>query len=197
MIAFCNILMLLCFLLSIVLFFVAIILFVVKLIKRQKKKPAFVCLLFSIIMMIISFSLALSPLTGDLDTTDSGVTTTREEVTTTRELEVMTAKYCMTYMDYLKNPYSFKVKYAWAHANTAEHKKGTYSVYVKFTAENSYGGTIADTISYSAVDDELLKNFYPEIHVWTDEPSEKVLGYGQVLDVKAVQDYIDENYPLR
>lgn len=175
-------------LLAFLLFIVGVVLFIIKAIKHQKKKPAILCVLLAIIMLIVS--VVIMP--TDMGTTDQ--VADNGAAALTEELETFAAEYCMAYMDSLKNPYSFTVKSAWAHAITSGDNAGKYSVYIKFTAENGLGGTVADEIGAEVISKEDLKNFYPEIHTWGSEPSYKTMGYGQELSAEAVQDYINKNY---
>lgn len=181
-----EILSVLLMLLAFLLFFIGIIMLIVKAIRHKKKKPAVIIVILSIVMLIAS--VIIMP-------TDMGTSNTDDTSTAlTEELQTFTAEYCMAYMDSLKNPYSFTVKSAWAHAITSGDNAGKYSVYVRFTAENSLGGTVTEEIGAEVISEADLKNFYPEIHTWGSEPSYKTLGYGQDLDVEAIQEYINQNY---
>jgi len=175
-------------LLSFLLFLIGIILFIVKAVKHKKKLPAILCVLIAIVMFIVS--VVIMP--TDMGTTDPVADNSAAALT--EELEAFTAEYCMAYMDNLKNPYSFTVQYAWAQAYTSGDLAGKYSVYVKFTAENGLGGTVAEEISAEVISWEDLQNFMPEIHTWPGEPSGVILGEGQELDTTKVQDYINANY---
>ena len=115
------------------------------------------------------------------------------------DLEIFAAKFCMAYMNHLKNPYSFTVKSIWAYASPV----GGYDVYVKFTAENSFGGTgvmeITNTIPIYNSDlesiartDEILSSL--SIYVSEGQnPSNDGIN-GEWLDASRIQSYIDDNY---
>lgn len=173
-------------LLAMLLFIVSLIILIVRAIRHKKKKTAVIGILLSVVMFIISVII----MPTDMSTDDP----TGNTAALIEELEIFTAEYCMAYMDYLVNPYSFTVESAWAHAITEGDNAGKYSVYVRFTAENGMGGTVAEAIGAEVIGNEELQNFYPEIHTWGSEPAYKTSGYGLVLDAAAVQEYIDQNY---
>ncbi len=182
---------------GIVLFPVSLIMLIVKAIKHKKKKASVICIILSVVLLFVGIMIMPEP--SEAPTQGTGGETQNQVsadngTALTQELENFVGEYCMAYMDSLKNSYSFTVKYAWAHAIESGANAGSYSVYVKFTAENSVGGTVTDVIAAEVISKDDLKNFMPEIHTWGSEPSYKTLGSGQDLDVTAIQNYINKNY---
>lgn len=178
-------------LLSIPMFLIGIIVLIVKAIRHKDKKIAKNILLLSVICFIVGLVVIGFIPEDEIPKYEPDTSTsTSTGAVSTADIETFVAKYCMTYMDYLKNPYSFEVKSAWGYAR----EDGKFDVWVRFTAENSLGGTKTDVISSTGIDKSTLANFYPEIHIWGDEPANKALGKGQTLNANNIQKYIDNNY---
>ncbi len=154
----------------------------------KEKKSYVICIILSVVLL--AAGIILTPTESEVQAPGGAGNGTAF----TTELENFVGEYCMAYMDTLKNPYSFKVKYAWAHAIKSGANAGNYSVYIRFTAENNLGGTVTDVIASEVISSADLKNFMPQIHTWSSEPSYKTLGNGQELNVNAIQNYIDKNY---
>ena len=179
-----EILSVLLMLLAVLLFIIGIVMLIVKAIKHKKKKPAVLTILLSVVIIIIS--IIIMPV--DTATPNGGSDYT--------ETEVFASEFCMAYMNSLKNPYSFTVKSVWAN----DKGDGTFEVYVKFTAENSIGGTVTEEIgtmgSLSEADlDKLAEGGeYVSVYTWGSEPSGKIIGEGQDLDASKIQNYINNNY---
>ena len=175
-------------LLSVLLFLVGIVILIVKAIRRKRKMPAVLTVLLSVALFVLS--VAVMP-TGS--STPSGKGSEEDSYSDT---EVFAAEFCMAYMNCLKNPYSFTVKYIWAN----DAGDGKYEVYVKFTAENAVGGTITEEIAtlgsldYDDLNELAQGGDYVNVHTWGSEPTGKILGKGQELDADSIQAYIDKNY---
>ena len=166
-------------LLSVLLFLVGIVILIVKAIRRKRKMPAVLTVLLSVALFVLS--VAVMP-TGSSTPSGNGSGTEEDSYSDT---EVFAAEFCMAYMNCLKNPYSFTVK---------------YEVYVKFTAENAVGGTITEEIAtlgsldYDDLNELAQGGDYVNVHTWGSEPTGKILGKGQELDADSIQAYIDKNY---
>lgn len=115
------------------------------------------------------------------------------------DLEVVAAEFCMSYMNHLKNPYSFTIKSIWAY----DSPTGGYHVYVKFTAQNSFGADevkeitnnvpITDSVLESiSQTDEVLSSL--NIYVSEGQNERNDGSHGEWLDTDRIQSYIDENY---
>lgn len=115
------------------------------------------------------------------------------------DLEITAAEFCMAYMNHLKNPYSFVVKSIWAY----DSPTGGYHVYVKFTAQNSFGADevkeitnnvpITDSVLESiSRTDEVLSSL--TIYVSEGQNERNDGSHGEWLDTDRIQSYIDDNY---
>jgi len=177
-------------LLSVLLFLAGIVVLIIMAIKHKRKMPAILTVLLSVALFV--FSIAIMP-TGTPTPSGNGSGTEEGNYSDT---EVFASEFCMAYMNCLKKPYSFTVKYIWAN-DTGD---GKYEVYVKFTAENTVGGNIVKEIAtLGALDHDDLNELaqggdYVNIHTWGSEPTGKTLGKGQELDADSIQAYIDKNY---
>ena len=165
--------------------------------KNKKKELIFlgvaVAVLFAGICMMPSESPEVSSNPPVVNTPTTG---SSDNSNTNRDMEVFAAKFCMAYMNSLKNPYSFKVRSIWAY----QDKDGRYEVYVKFTAENSLGAEIADEIgtmsslTESDLDQLAQGGIYVDLYTWGSEPTYIGLGRGVELNAAKIQAYINENY---
>ena len=155
----------------------------------------FIALLLSV---LLCFSLcACGGKSEDTQTTEPSTEATTEETTedinTLNEAELFSAKFCMVYMKHLKNPYSFTVRSICCYKQV----EGQYKIFVKYTAENGYGGTVADQIgTMSYMDDEELNKLssdssYLSIYTTDMEPS---YNKGDQLDANKIQNYINNNF---
>ena len=113
------------------------------------------------------------------------------------ELEITAAKFCMAFMNHLKNPYSFKVKSIWAYnfPSSGDH------VYVKYTAKNSYGGEIASEITNNLpLRDSVIETIADVDSItstlYIEEGKNEINdgNKGEWLDADKIQKYIDNNY---
>ena len=126
-------------------------------------------------------------------TTETTTEITTEDINILNDAELFSAKFCMAYMKYLKNPYSFTVRSIWCY----DEGNGQYRIFVKYTAENGYGGTVADQIGTMTYlnNDELNKlssdSSYLSIYTTDIEPSYKK---GEQLDTNKIQNYINNNF---
>lgn len=171
-----------------VLFLVGVVWLIVSALKRKEKKSALISLLLSVIVFVVG--IVLMP----VDT--PAAPNSANNAARYSDTEIFAAEFCMAYMNSLKNPYSFKVKSIWAN----DAGDGKYEVYVKFTAENSLGGEVADEVAtMSSLDHSDLKELaqggeYVAIHTWNSEPTGKIIGDGEDLDASKIQEYINANY---
>lgn len=171
-------------LLSILLLLIGVVILIIKAAKRQKKASGLVCLLLAVVLFAAGMVM--------MPTSTSNLSPTADYSDT----ETFAAEFCMAYMNNLKNPYSFTVKYIWANSVG----EGKYEVYVKYTAENDLGGTVTDAIgTMGSLDRDALKELsqggaYVSLHTWGSEPAGKITGKGQELDAEKIQAYIDKNY---
>ena len=174
---------------GIILFFIGVLLLIIKVIKRKKKKVAVLTIIISVVLFFAG--VMLTPLEETTSTNDN----VSNEITYS-DTEVFAAEFCMAYMNSLKNPYSFSVKSIWA----MDVGDGKYQVYVKYTAQNSFGGDVADQIgTMGDMTKAQLKELasggeYVSIHTWGSEPSGKIIGKGENLDADKIQMYINEHY---
>lgn len=115
------------------------------------------------------------------------------------DLEIVAAEFCMAYMNHLKNPYSFTVKSIWAY----ESLTGGYHVYVKYTAQNSFGADVVREITNTVpITDSVLEaiakkdEILSSLNIYVSEgQSERNDGTnGEWLDADKIQSYIDANY---
>lgn len=128
---------------------------------------------------------------------NNGNNTVVESAPVYSDAEIFAAEFCMAYMNHLKNPYSFSIKSIQVYDDV---DYGGYEVFVKFTAENSMGGTIADEIgTMGTLNKEQLKelasdSMYVDIYTWPAESAYIGMGRGKKLDATKIQQYINENY---
>ena len=115
---------------GLVLFPIGLIWVIVSAIKRRKKKPAFIAIVLSVILFIVGSLIMPSDDYSDPEGISDGANSVNN-ANDYSDTEIFASKFCMAYMNSLKNPYSFKVKYIWAN----DVGDGKYEVYVKFTAE--------------------------------------------------------------
>lgn len=175
---------------SMILFLIGMILLIIKAVKHKKKKSAVIIIVLSIILFFASVMVM------PLEETQSAESNNISNETTYSDTEIFAAEFCMAYMNSLKNPYSFDIKSIWA----MDVGDGKYQVYVKFTAQNSLGGEVADQIgSMGDMTKAQLKELasggeYVGIHTWGNEPSGKITGKGENLDADKIQTYINEHY---
>ena len=134
---------------------------------------------------------------SNAESTKTTVEDTGEEKVEYTELEITAAKFCMAFMNHLKNPYSFKVKSIWAYNDPL----GDDHVYVKYTAKNSYGGEIASEITNNIpLTDSVIETIADVDSITStlsiDEgKNERNDGNkGEWLDADKIQKYIDNNY---
>lgn len=112
------------------------------------------------------------------------------------DLEIIAANFCMAYMNHLKNPYSFSVKSIWAYSSAS----GGYHVYVKFTAENSFGaGTVTEITNAVPLDNSIIetikeRNTSLSIYIKEGQNERNDGTRGEWLEARKIQSYIDENY---
>ena len=167
---------------------IGIIWLIIALIRHKKKKGPLLTAAIAIVLFAVG--IVIMP-AGSAETTAPV-----EDAAGYSDTEIFASEFCMAYMNSLKNPYSFNVKYIWAN----DVGDGKYEVYVKFTAENSLGGEVADEIAtMSSLDSKGLKELarggeYVLIHTWNSEPTGKILGEGKDLDASKIQEYINANY---
>lgn len=181
---------------------VGIIAFIVDLVKHKSKKNPLIILSLSIICLVVSVALSVTTDTGSTSTnvgstpTYSNNNATTQNSNTMTDTELFAAKFCMAYMNHLKNPYSFTVHSVWAYNEGG----GKYQTFVKFTADNGYGASVADQIgtmgslSYSDLNQLASSADYVNIYTWGSEPAYKMVGKGENLDANKIQNYINNNY---
>ena len=167
---------------------IGIIWLIIALIRRKKKNGPLFTAVISVILFVVGIIIMPAGTSAPVAPADDAARYS--------DTEIFASEFCMAYMNSLKNPYSFNVKYIWAN----DVGDGKYEVYVKFTAENSLGGEVADEIAtMSSLDSKSLKELaqggdYVLIHTWNSEPTGKILGKGQDLDASKIQEYINANY---
>lgn len=174
---------------------VIIIAFIIALIKGLKKK--FILILIAIAIVTLVLGIIMMPEDSDEELPDSSPTAGNiDDSPAYSNTEIFAAKFCMAYMNHLKNPYSFKIKSIWAY----DKGDGNYEVYVKYTAENSLGGEVAEEIGTMSTlnESELTKlandASYLDVYTWGSEPVDKTLGKGTTLSPTKIQEYINANY---
>lgn len=184
---------------------VGIIALIVDLVKHKSKKNPLILLSISIICFVVSVSLLVT--TGSGNTSPNGGSTpayaNNQSSNAMSDEEVFAAKFCMAYMNLLKNPYSFKVQSIWVYDGSSDsvYGNGYYAVYVKYTAENSYGADVADHIAtMGCISDTELNMIaskdatYLSAFTTNDEFTERDLSDFSLLDANKIQNYINNNY---
>ena len=184
---------------------VGIIAFIVDLVKHKSKKNPLIILSLSIICLVVSVTLSVTTDTGSTSTNGSyasGYSNSQGSNAMSDE-EVFAARFCMAYMNQLKNPYSFKVRSIWVYDGSSDsvYGNGYYAVYVKFTAENSYGADVADHIAtMGCISDTELNMIaskdatYLSAFTTNNEFTERDLNDFNILDANKIQNYINNNY---
>lgn len=131
------------------------------------------------------------------ESTKTTVEDTGEEKVEYTELEITAAKFCMAFMNHLKNPYSFKVKSIWAYNDFL----GDDYVYVKYTAKNAYGGEIASEITNDIpLTDSVIEtiadvdSITSTLYIDEGKNVRNDGNKGEWLDADKIQKYIDNNY---
>lgn len=163
----------------------------------------------SAVVLVIMVSLCSCGNTNDLpadsntehtSSTDAIIDTPKpNEEEAYSDLEIVAAKFCMAYMNHLKNPYSFNVKSIWAYSSS----DGSSHVYVKFTAENSFGAEsvseitntipITDSVIASIADTDSIMSSL-SIYI-TEGQNERNDGTrGEWFEAEKIQTYINDNY---
>lgn len=154
--------------------------------------------LITIIILSVFLSACGNGTSSNNSSYSSDITTTEKFAEETySDMDIIAAKFCMAYMNHLKNPYSFNAKSIWAYKSPT----GGYHIQVKFTATNSFGGEIVSEITNNIpITDSVLDTIADTEHITStlyieEGQNERNNGKnGEWLDVQKVQKYIYDNY---